>query len=132
MPSSAGYLEGPSTVEDDKGTPTDQPSLADILSKLPPMPAGWKPGDPIPGLSTAQVPSSEAHAVDGDANVKKDEPALAPALAPDLSQREVNEEKKGPFSATRTMFDFALNPDLEMVFEGSEKESDESEDDSDF
>jgi hypothetical protein len=132
MPSSAGYLEGPSAVKDDKGTP-DQPSLADILSKLPPMPAGWKPGDPIPGLPTAPVPSSEApHTVDGDANAKKAEPALAPAVAPDVSQKEVKEEKMYPFSATRTMFDFALNPDLEMVFEGSEKESEESEDDSDF
>lgn len=127
MPWSAGYLEGPSAVKDDKGTPTDQPSLADILSKLPPMPAGWKPGDPIPGLSTAPLPPSEAHAVDGDAKKAK------PALAPDLSQGEApQEEKKGTFPATRTMFDFALNPDLEMVFEGSENESDESEDDSDF
>lgn len=94
------------------------------------MPAGWKPGDPIPGLSTALELPSQALAVDVEVKprVQKAEPV------PELAQKEAKEETKdkGLFSAARTVFDFALNPDLEMVFEGSDKDTDESDDESDF
>jgi len=94
------------------GAPQPPNSLADILSNLPPMPEGWKPGDTIPGLG---VPSVPAPSVTAAAPIKK-----APKATPSAPTVE------GPLSA---VFDFSLNPDMEMEFGASESEDETSEDD---
>ena len=107
-----------------------QPAAAPVvsapldISKLPPMPAGWKPGDPIPGLGplptlpAEEAPAAPAAAAEAEEEEEEVEAKLAPAPAalPPVSR---------PLSVA---FDFSLNPDLMPVFDASsEEESSDSE-----
>jgi hypothetical protein len=100
-------------------------SLADILSKLPPMPEGWKPGDPIPGLPALAAEQLAAA-------VAAKSVAAVDAAEPEEARKEEQEEREvRPVGMTRPVsaaFDFALNPDMEVMFEASESESGSEED----
>ncbi|BDA44982.1 probable mediator of RNA polymerase II transcription subunit 4 at C-terminar half [Coccomyxa sp. Obi] len=88
-----------------QGTVSAAPAVPDgeVLADLPPMPPGWKPGDPIPG---AELKGGQASV--SDPSKQKDQQPKAPA----------------PPSANAA-FDFILNPDWEAVEEDfSEDESD--------
>lgn len=87
-------------------------ALHTALQSLPPMPAGWKPGDPIPGLTPAAAPGSAA-------NSPGPQPMRAPAPAPLLKS-----------------LDFVLNADFdpgELEFgDGSSSEDDSSDGEESF
>lgn len=91
-------------------------SLAEILSNVPEMPVGWKPGDPIPGLPvppTVLVEATLPHPRDAELKQPEQPVAKPPIIVPE-----------GPIGRPMAgAFDFALNPDLELVFEASESES---------
>uniref|UniRef100_A0A1D1ZSC0 Mediator complex subunit 4 n=1 Tax=Auxenochlorella protothecoides TaxID=3075 RepID=A0A1D1ZSC0_AUXPR len=87
-------------------------ALHTALQSLPPMPAGWKPGDPIPGLTPAAAPGSAV-------NSPEPQPMRAPAPAPLLKS-----------------LDFVLNADFdpgELEFgDGSSSEDDSSDGEESF
>lgn len=100
--------------------------LATLLDSMPPMPAGWKPGDPIPGMAS------------GAGAAERMEEAMALPMeegAPgEEGERDVS---AAPAPAPRPLlkaFDFVLNADFDMdqvEFGGSSDESgDSSQDDS--
>ncbi len=83
--------------------------LANILSKLPPMPIDWKPGDPIPGLPAPPAPK-----------VLPEEAKPAAAARPQRPEEETAIHRQ---PVTAAAFEFALNPDLELVFEATDSDS---------
>ena len=127
-------MTGVSTTAEPSKKKAEEPGavhLADILSRLPPMPEGWKPGDAIPGMPSVPlaVPlkmkegTTSIPATRGDDERKV---AVAVAVAPPPPPPV---QVSRPLSAA---FDFALNPDLEMEFDvGSSSESESSSDDDD-
>jgi hypothetical protein len=97
-------------------------NLAGILSSLPPMPAGWKPGDAIPGLAAL----GEAAPVAETAQPLK--PTITATTQPQKSAPAAPVVAPRPSSA----FDFSLNPDMELEFDvGDSSESDDDDSDSD-
>lgn len=116
IPATASTLAAPLP---DSATPLlkeagQDPTLHPALQDLPPMPAGWKPGDPIPGLAPAAAPGSTADS-------PGPQPMRAPAPAPLLKS-----------------LDFVLNADFdpgELEFGGgssSEEDSDGSDGEESF
>lgn len=116
--------------------PPEQPaSLADLLKNLPPMPAGWKPGDAIPGLpaAAAQPPAVAPVAVApvhpsgaGDATAQISAERLVAAVQ---AAAPVEPAAPPPAPAPRPVsaaFNFALNPDMDLEFGGVDSDSDDS------
>eukprot|EP00884_Botryococcus_braunii_P012964 jgi/Botrbrau1/21669/Bobra.43_1s0067.2 len=95
------------------------------LADLPPMPPGWKPGDPLPDLPG--LPPMPAGWKPGD-----ELPEIASiSTASPLPKRAVEEPQVAP-RPSRTLpsaFDFILNPDLEEVEEDYSSDEEEDEDD---
>jgi hypothetical protein len=116
--------------------------VEELLKQLPPMPAGWKPGDPIPALvlQPAQLAAVGAGPAAGAVAQKR---GAAPAAA--VPQPEEPLEAAVPAKAAvpvaavpaarpvSAAFNFALNPHLELVFgdKGEDESDDESEEDDD-
>jgi hypothetical protein len=106
------------------GQPIAKPGKELDLADLPPMPAGWKPGDPLPDL--ADLPPMPPGWKPGD-----ELPEIASiATAPTHRRRaEEPEDVPRPSRTLPSAFDFILNPDMEEVEEDySSDEEDEDED----
>ncbi|KAH7619347.1 hypothetical protein Ndes2526B_g06317 [Nannochloris sp. 'desiccata'] len=130
----------PAGTAEPKHAPTAAASLnlAGILRTLPPMPAGWKPGDPIPGLvdSEGAVAPTAAAGVTIEDTTPISVPISSAASPPPPQQQ-------GPTAVPITApvaagprpiaaFDFALNPDMELEFDvGDSSDSDDDGSDSD-
>lgn len=109
-------------------------SLEDLLKSLPPMPAGWKPGDAIPGLPAMAAAATAAEAASPPAPAAAAAtaaPAAAPAAVPAAAQEDEGPAKVVPPPARpmSAAFNFALNPDMVLEFGGAESEDEDSSDD---
>ncbi|KAK9811447.1 hypothetical protein WJX72_004005 [[Myrmecia] bisecta] len=105
--------------------------LPDLGISLPPMPPGWKPGDPLPGLQPSK-PAAEAAA----AAVQPQQPSAAAA-----KQDPEQAIKPTPAGAAKVaapqplpqpasdLFSFILNPDLEEAEEDYSSDEEYSDDD---
>lgn len=110
------YAAAPAAVAQEARPAAAPASLEELLKTLPPMPAGWKPGDAIPGLPAPLAGAAPAPpaAAPPAPPPPEDEDAVAPAVP-----------TARPLSAA---FDFALNPDMELEFGGSDSDSEDSSD----
>lgn len=137
----------PTPVSSKEPAAARTPTLAELLSNLPPMPEGWKVGDPIPGmpaLTAAQIASlakTETVLVETGAKLADktvSEPIEeveeeAEPLKEEKAEEEIDvgvheDEAQRPLKAA---FNFALNPDMDIVFGATESESDSKDEESD-
>jgi hypothetical protein len=104
-------------------------TLEAALKELPPIPKGWKPGQPIPGL--LPIPPPVYSTIGGD---KEGKGAPAPAAAAAVAVESNKAQAVKPAVQAKPVsvaFNFALNPDLDIEFDVSDSEEESSSDEND-
>lgn len=95
------------------------------MEGLPPMPAGWKPGDPLPDL--ADLPPMPPGWKPGDELPEIAKIGSALGELPDQAPKEGAAAPKTSARVLPSAFDFILNPDYEEVEEDYSSDEDDEE-----